>query len=102
MGAHVDGAQGERGDYLPAELWAELHRPRLEDYALGWGSLEPEWLGERALTHSGSNTMWYARVVAVPGRDLAYMAATNCGAEACKAAVKETIRALAEGWTVAD
>ncbi len=97
--AHVDGARGERLDYLPAELWAELHRPRLNDYAMGWGSLEPDWLGEHALTHSGSNSMWYARVVAVPGRDLAYLAATNCAADACKAAIKETILSLAEQWT---
>ncbi len=102
VGAHVDGARGERGDYLSPELWAELHRPRLDDYALGWGSLEVDWLGEHALTHSGSNSMWYARVVAVPGRDLAYLVAANCGGDPCKAAVKETIRALAEEWKGGD
>ena len=96
--AHVAGARGERADYLSDALWAELHRPRLEDYAMGWGSLTPEWLGEPALTHSGSNSMWYARVVAVPGWDAAFLVATNCGGDDCKAAVKETIRALAEAW----
>jgi D-alanyl-D-alanine carboxypeptidase len=98
VGAHVDGARGEREDYLPAEGWAELHRPRLEDYAMGWGALTPEWLGEPALTHSGSNSMWYARVVAVPSWDAAFLVATNCGGDACKAAVKETIRTLADEW----
>ncbi len=98
VGAHVDGARGERSDYLPDALWAELHRPRLEDYAMGWGSVTPEWLGEPALTHSGSNSMWYARVVAVPGWDAAFLAATNCGGDACKAAVKASIETLADAW----
>ncbi len=98
VGAHVDGARGGGSDYLPTEAWAELHRPRLEDYAMGWGSLTPEWLGEPALTHSGSNSMWYARVVAVPGWNAAFLVATNCGGDACKAAVKETVRTLAETW----
>jgi D-alanyl-D-alanine carboxypeptidase len=98
VGAHVGGARGEPTDYLSPELWSELHRARLEDYAMGWGSLEPEWLGEHALTHSGSNTMWYARVVAVPGWDAAFLVATNCGADPCKAAARETISTLAEAW----
>jgi D-alanyl-D-alanine carboxypeptidase len=98
VGAHVDGARGERDDYLQKDTWTELHRPRLEDYAMGWGSLTPEWLGEPALTHSGSNSMWYARVVAVPSWDAAFLVTTNCSGDACKSAVKETIQVLADTW----
>jgi len=97
-GAHVDGERGERPDFLPKDAWTNLHRPRLEDYAMGWGALTPDWLGEPALTHSGSNSMWYARVVAVPGWDAALLAATNCGADACKEAIREAIRELAREW----
>jgi hypothetical protein len=37
-------------------------------------------------------------VVAVPSWDAAFLVATNCGGDACKAAVKETIRTLADEW----
>lgn len=98
VGAHVDGARGERAEYLADTTWANLHQPRLEEYAMGWGASTPDWLGEPALTHSGSNSMWYARVVAVPGWDAALLAVTNCGGEVCKEAIRETMRELVDEW----
>jgi len=42
--------------------------------------------------------MWYARVVAVPGWDAAFLAATHCGGDACKAAFEASIETLADAW----
>lgn len=62
-----------------------------QGYALGWGVVQRGWAGGTALTHSGSNTLWYAVVWLTPARNAAFLAATNCGSEAgfraCDAAV---------------
>jgi len=94
VGAHVAGVRGERTDFLPDEAWSELHRARLDEYAMGWGVAEPDWVGTRVFTHSGSNTMWYARAMGVPAWDTAYLVATNCGADACRDVAPATMRAL--------
>jgi CubicO group peptidase (beta-lactamase class C family) len=70
----------------------QMHKPADgEEYALGWGVISRDWAQGLALTHSGSNTYWYAVVWASPSRDLAFLAATNAGgsdaAKACDEAV---------------
>jgi CubicO group peptidase (beta-lactamase class C family) len=70
----------------------QLHQPGPgEDYAMGWAVYPRDWAQGVALTHSGSNTYWYAVVWMSPRRDLAFLAATNVGgakaAQACDEAV---------------
>ncbi len=52
-----------------------------DEYAAGWGVVERGWADGIALTHSGSNTMWYATVWIAPKRDRIYLVATNVGGE---------------------
>ncbi|UWR21178.1 serine hydrolase [Sulfitobacter sp. S190] len=60
--AHLDGAWGNT-DFLSQESWQRLHAPQFGgDYAMGW-NVTPG--GQ--LVHSGSNTLWFARI----GIDLA-------------------------------
>jgi CubicO group peptidase (beta-lactamase class C family) len=47
------------------------------DYAGGWQVTQRDWANGTALTHSGSNTMWYATVWVAPATNRAYIAATN-------------------------
>ena len=47
------------------------------DYACGWGVVEREWANGIALTHSGSNTMWFVTVWVAPELNRAYIAGTN-------------------------
>jgi hypothetical protein len=51
----------ERKDgLLKAKKIRKLHTPPDDrDYVCGWQVLQRGWAGGRALTHSGSNTMWY-------------------------------------------
>ena len=49
--AHGTQAPG----FLRSDLWADLHRSRGDDYALGWYILD-----EARLAHAGSNGYWYA------------------------------------------
>ena len=96
--------QGRRGgtDFLPAEVFAKLHRPAVskgsdDHYALGWSITERPWGGGRVLNHSGSNTMWYCVVWMAPDKDFAVLICTNQGgdkgATACDDAASEMIAA---------
>jgi D-alanyl-D-alanine carboxypeptidase len=47
-------------------------------YAGGWGIIdELGWAKGKALTHNGSNGIWYAAVLMAPGIDRAFVVATN-------------------------
>lgn len=47
------------------------------DYACGWAVLRREWANGIAITHSGSNTMWYITVWIAPEINRAFIAGTN-------------------------
>ena len=94
---HLRGARGEE-PRLPAEVFKKLHTPLSgdeENYAFGWIATDRGWAGGKALTHGGSNTMWFAVIWLAPQRDTAYMAATNMGSNtaftACDAAIGKLI-----------
>lgn len=93
---HLRGAQG-RAELFRAETFAKLHAPAKGDgepYACGWGVAEQAWTGGAALTHAGSNTMWYAVVWIAPKKDLAVLAACNQDEPAGRKATDATAWAL--------
>jgi CubicO group peptidase (beta-lactamase class C family) len=73
------------------ETLAKLHTPAPGDpkYAMGWGISDNQpWAGGPALTHAGSNTMWYAVAWLAPEKDFAFLVACNqANGEACNDAV---------------
>ncbi|HYR57120.1 MAG TPA: serine hydrolase domain-containing protein, partial [Chthoniobacteraceae bacterium] len=76
-------ARGERTGTpsLKRESFVKLHTPPGDgDYAMGWHVAPREWAGGNALTHAGSNTMFFAVIWIAPEKDEAFVAATNCGA----------------------
>lgn len=77
-----------------------LHRhvPPSEDHALGWVRARRPWAGGTALTHTGTNTMFFAVAWLAPERNFAAVAACNSGegAEACDRAVAMLIRKFLE------
>jgi len=72
---------------LTAPTIRELTTPGpVGNYAGGWIITKRSWAGGTALTHAGSNTMWYCVVWAAPNRHFAVLSATNvAGDEAPKA-----------------
>lgn len=93
--AHLRGARGEDGLLLRAETFKALHAPRGDErYALGWGSVERDWAGGRVLTHSGSNTMWFATVVVAPDAGVVALVVTNAGDPAAASACTDGVKAL--------
>ncbi len=92
--AHLQGARGE-GDYLKPETWKRLHTPlEGQEYGFGWGFVTRPWAGGTALTHAGSNTMWFCVVWLAPERGFGVLAATNVGGDVAGKACDEVATAL--------
>lgn len=73
------------------ETLDKLHTPASGEpkYAMGWIVAEGQpWAGGPALTHAGSNTMWYAVIWLAPAKDFAVLVACNqANGKACNDAV---------------
>lgn len=82
----LQGARGS-GKLLRSESFQKLHTPLSgQTYALGWDTAKRDWAGGTALTHTGSNTMFFAVIWIAPAKDFAVVVATNLGgAKAAKA-----------------
>lgn len=92
--AHLRGAAGE-SNFLSGASWSALHTPPEGGaYALGWGVVERPWAGGRALTHAGSNTLWYCVLWLAPERGFGVLAATNAAGESASKACDELCSAL--------
>lgn len=88
----TDGAS--HPGYLSTASFERLHQKGPEDYTLGWIEVERDWAGGPFLTHDGSNTMWYARIVVAPTVDRAIIVVTNQGPPAGQDAVADAEKAL--------
>jgi CubicO group peptidase (beta-lactamase class C family) len=76
--------RGERvGGLLTRESFRKLHEPTdgttAEPYACGWVCCQRGWAGGKALTHNGSNTLWYLVMWLAPEKDFAVIVGTNTG-----------------------
>jgi CubicO group peptidase (beta-lactamase class C family) len=84
-----------RRSLLSEAMIEQLHQPADgEHYALGWGVHRRAWADGVALSHTGSNTYWFAVVWMSPGRDLAMVAATNAGGDTAAQACDEAVVSL--------
>ena len=76
---------------VSAATMTHMHTaPAGGDYTSGWSITSRPWAGGLALTHSGSNNMWFVTTWIAPGKGLAFAAVTNRGD-----AAKEVDRAFA-------
>ncbi|MBI3875287.1 MAG: beta-lactamase family protein [Verrucomicrobia bacterium] len=90
-------AAGENGDteLAKAASFKKLHTPLAgQDYALGWDVVRRGWAGGVALSHTGSNTMFFANLWVAPKRDFAVIAATNIAGEKVFGATDEVVGKL--------
>lgn len=72
---------------IGAESMARLHGAgQPDDYYGGWNRAARGWAGGQAITHTGSNTMFFAVVWLAPARDFGVLAACNQGGEAAEKA----------------
>jgi CubicO group peptidase (beta-lactamase class C family) len=78
---------------LKPETFKKLHIP-VGTYAMGWGVTKRNWAKGPVLTHSGSNTMWYAVVWASPADNFAALVMCNQGGDNAAKACDEAAAAL--------
>jgi D-alanyl-D-alanine carboxypeptidase len=96
--AHARGAKGEAG-LVSAASFAKLQTPPVGgDYAMGFGVTNRDWGGGTVLTHSGSNTMFFATVWIAPEKDLVMLAATNAADDAAATAVDSAFAPMIEAY----
>jgi D-alanyl-D-alanine carboxypeptidase len=106
-GRFVAAMMGGSPDWLSDATRAQLLTPAAgapPAYAAGWAVGTTPWAGNGGpgptITHNGSNTLWFATVLAAPERGLGFIALSNdgvAGQRACGALV----RRLAQGSAAA-
>jgi D-alanyl-D-alanine carboxypeptidase len=97
LAVHLRGSRAESTSYLTPELLATLQSPPPGgDYALGWGVASREWAGGTVLTHSGSNSMFFATVWLAPAKNAVLVAVANAGDKRAARAVDEAFGPLIE------
>lgn len=81
---------------LSKQSFEKLHEPFPDEsrYAMGWISVPRPWAGGNALTHSGSNTMWYAVVWMSRSRNFGVLVMCNQGGDKTARACDEVAAAL--------
>jgi CubicO group peptidase (beta-lactamase class C family) len=101
-GRFVAAMMGGSPDWLSEATRAQLLTPAAGEppaYAAGWAVGTTPWAGNggpgMTITHNGSNTMWFAVVMAAPERGLGFIALSNDGAagqRACGAMVRRLVQ----------
>jgi len=94
----VAAVMGGAPDWISDETRRHLLTPATGSppaYAAGWGVGTAPWAGVGGpgptITHNGSNTMWFATVLAAPERGLGFIALANdasAGQRACQSLVQ--------------
>ena len=85
----ADQLRGARGEpaLLKPKAYQMLQNTHFGgDYALSWEAVDRDWADGKALTHTGSNTMYLALAWAAPIKDFAILLFTNEGLDSFNAA----------------
>jgi CubicO group peptidase (beta-lactamase class C family) len=94
---HLRRAQS--GDLLKSETLVKLHTaPDGSNYACGWIVVKRNWAGGNALTHNGSNTMWYVVMWLAPEKNFSVIAATNIAGPDAQQGCDEVASAMVQNW----
>ena len=94
---HLGDGTNPRGHrLLTAGSLAKLHTPDPgQNYAGGWlVTPHRDWANGPVLDHGGSNTMWFAYVLLMPGRRFGVLVACNGGGSHAQTACLETATRL--------
>jgi CubicO group peptidase (beta-lactamase class C family) len=87
---------------VAAETYKRLHTPALHNNACGWVVKQPtDEIPYSVYWHNGSNTMWYALVVFIPGKNMVVAVTSNDGdIEQAESAAWKIIKACANQFNV--
>jgi len=88
-----------------AHLQTPLHQfdpqivPEANPYGFGWISTERPWGAGKVLTHTGSNTTWFATIWMAPNKNAAFIAVVNSGAPDAGKACDEMAAGMIRYWS---
>ena len=89
----------EGGDLIGMDNMTRLHTPvGGYGYAMSWVVTKHDWGGGTVLTHTGTNTMFYAVIWLAPKRDFAVVAMGNLGGKEAFQKCDEAVGALIEKY----
>ncbi len=94
---HVRKGDGQSEALKPA-TFAELHKPVLDGYAMGWATGQRPW-GGNILNHNGSNTMWLSVTWLSPDKKFGLLVCTNTAAHDASRACDEVAQLLIQMQT---
>lgn len=100
LAVHLAGARGEPTIVSAATMKRLQTPPSGGDYADGWIVTNRPWAGGdgTALTHSGSNTMWFATAWIAPAKNVVFAVATNRGDTVAATAVDSAFGPLIQTY----
>jgi CubicO group peptidase (beta-lactamase class C family) len=100
LAIHLHGARNEPVSLISQSSLTVLQTPYPGgDYAGGWGvATNQPWAGGIALTHSGSNTLWFATTWIAPAKNTTLAVVTNRGDDVAASAVNDTFLPLIETY----
>jgi CubicO group peptidase (beta-lactamase class C family) len=102
LALHLAGARGAAGSLVSQQTMNRLHStPDGGDYAAGWIVTHRSWAGGdgTTLTHSGSNTLWFATAWLAPGINRTFAVVTNAGGDVAATAVDTSFGPLINGYS---
>lgn len=105
-----NAGQGKRGPKIVSpETLAVIHKPHVTtppfknpppgtpsagDYAFGWGVVKLDWTKTPVLTHNGSNSMNFAKILVEPASDLSVEVVANYPGQTAEDAATEVVKHL--------
>jgi CubicO group peptidase (beta-lactamase class C family) len=96
---HLAGARGEATSLVSSATLTRLQTPPSGgDYACGWIVVQRSWAGGTALSHAGSNTLWFADLWLAPAKNLAFATVTNRGDDVAANASDAAIGVLIQAY----
>jgi D-alanyl-D-alanine carboxypeptidase len=98
----ADQLRGGNGQpaLLPASIYAAIQTPGPNsDYGYGWGIVQRNWAGGKALTHTGSNTMNYACCWLGPAKGFGILVVSNQAGDKLNQAVDDAAGPMIEMHT---
>jgi CubicO group peptidase (beta-lactamase class C family) len=83
---HLDGSEGSLtlSPTALARLHTQYQTNNMYPNRYGWGWIMYDDVGGLALTHDGSNTLWYCSCQVLPGKGVGFLAVSNIGQDDLK------------------
>ena len=85
--------------HTPLQQFDTQLDPQANPYGFGWINTERPWGAGKVLTHTGSNTTWYATIWLAPNKKAGFIAVVNSGAPNARKACDDMAAGMIRYWS---